>query len=499
MFSKVYSATLSGVEAVLVQVEIDIRGGLPGFVMVGSLSSRVQEAKERVRASLHNIGISLPAKKITVNMSPADVHKEGSRFDLPIAVAVMAASELIPVSATENIMICGELSLNGLVRPVNGVLAMVGEAKEKGICKCMVPAENAREAGLVEGMEIIGASDINDAVNYFKDGIIPKISPSDEIYNKDYSIDFSDIRGQENAKRAAVIAAAGFHNMLMSGPPGSGKTMVARRIPTIMPPLTKAESLEVDRIYSIAGVPHVHGQRPFRMTHHTITLHALIGGGRIPTPGELSLAHRGVLFLDELPEYERQTLETLRQPLEDHEIVISRVNGIYRFPANLLLVAAMNPCPCGYYPDMKRCTCTLGEVKRYNEKISGPLLDRMDINIELSRMSYEDVTHEKKGGSDSEKMRDMVSATCERQRKRFGEEEIYSNSGIPVNKIDQYCRMERGARTLIKAAFDKMNLSARGYHRILKVSRTIADIEGSELIKEEHIEEALLLRNMERT
>ncbi|MGI6020808.1 MAG: YifB family Mg chelatase-like AAA ATPase [Lachnospiraceae bacterium] len=522
MFSKVLSAAIIGVEAIPVQVEADVSNGLPGFVMVGYLSTQVREAQDRIRASFRNAGISVPPKKITINLSPADVRKEGSRFDIPIAAAVLAACGLIPERSTEGVVMVGELSLNGRVNRVNGILATVMRAKQTGASACVVPMDNYCEATLIDGITIVGINSMNDLVNFLRFGEIPSSdsicdkkgggffagSFENDDNNSGNSPDFSNVKGQEFAKRAAVIAAAGYHNMLMTGPPGSGKSMIASRIPTILPGLSRDECLEITQIYSVAGKLKKENpiitERPFRAPHHTITGKALTGGGIIPVPGEVTLAHRGVLFLDEIPEFGRNAIEVLRVPLEEKKVTVTRMAGACEFPANFLLIAARNPCPCGYYPDMNRCKCTSQEIMRYQNRISHPVLDRIDIHVRVEGMKYDDISNtydensEKNGARmSSNQMRATVSRAYSVQKKRFegSANNIHFNSEIPSSLIGEYCPLSDSAEKVLREAFEKMKLSARSYHRIIKVARTIADIEASFFIEEEHVMEALMYRN----
>lgn len=504
MFNRVLSAAIVGIDVIPVQVEVDVSDGLPQFTMVGSLTGQVREAEDRVRTSLRNIGIALPPKKITVNLAPADVLKNGSGFDLPIALGILAGEQKIPADSLNSLMAIGELSLNGDINPVSGILPSALQARKLGIHTMLVPAGNESEARVVTDLDIIGFRCINEVLEFLRHGTLPKTeevkSESPELNR--YDLDFSDIRGQENVKRAATVAAAGFHNLLMIGPPGAGKTMIARRIPTIMPPLTQDESLEISQIYSVAGLLNPEqpflGTRPFRSPHHTMTAQALAGGGRIPRPGELTLAHRGILFLDEMPEFKKGSLEILRQPLEDREIVIARAAGTFKFPAAFLLLAAMNPCPCGHFPDMNRCTCKPNEIAAYIHRISRPLLDRIDLCVECPAVTYEELTGRHEKGRTSAEIREEVCAAHLRQKNRFGGQAVHFNSEIPADKLETYCPMDSEASRLMRQAFEQMHLSARGYHRIIRVARTIADLAGEDIIRTPHVSEAICYRTIDR-
>ena len=501
MFAAVLSAVILGMEVHPVQVEADVSDGLPSFTMVGFPSAQVKEAQDRVRTAFKNNEIALPPKRITVNFAPADIKKEGAGFDVPVAAAVLAASGILEPEVLKGVMFAGELSLNGEIHAIPGILPIVIRAREEKCRLCIVPWGNMREACLVPDMKIIGVKNLKELIIFLKaPGKYRQPCIRQETEQLGQELDFSEIRGQESLRRAVEISVSGFHNLLMIGPPGAGKTMVARRIPGIMPPLTFDESLELTKIYSIAGLlsptdPLVR-QRPFRSPHHSSPAPALAGGGRNPRPGEITLAHRGVLFLDEMPEFSRRTLEILRQPLEDRVIRISRVYGTYTFPADFILCAAMNPCPCGYYPDMNRCRCTSGQVSRYLNKISQPLLDRLDLCAEAEPVSFSSLNGRQ--GEASDRIRKRVEKVHEIQRNRYQKENIQFNGELKGNMIEAYCRTDAQGKALLEAAFDRMDFSARAYHRILKVSRTIADMEGSELIKKDHIGEALSYRAFDK-
>lgn len=508
-FNTVLSAAIEGIKAEFVRVEADVSNGLPVFHMVGYLSSEVKEAGERVRTAIKNSGYEYPAKRTVINLSPATLRKRGASFDLPIAVSILASLGQIPAERMEKCLIIGELSLNGRVRKVPGILPVVMEAMEHGITRCIIPMENAAEGALVKGMQIVGVESLQGAVDFLRKGVQvqcadPGRSSGGEriLSGTDGNIpDFSELRGQENVKRAAEIAVSGGHNLLMIGPPGSGKSMTAKCIAGILPPLDMKESMEITKIYSVLGLlkdesPLIR-TRPFREVHHTATRAALIGGGVIPRPGEISLAHKGVLFLDELPEFRKNVLEVLRQPLEERSIRISRTYGNYAFPADFMLVAAMNPCPCGSYPDPEKCTCTPAQIQMYLSRISQPFLDRIDLCVEAPKIRYKDLTETRRVEC-SEEIRKRVCTAREIQKERYQGTDITTNSGLGHEELNRYCWLGTAESRLMEQAFIKMDLSVRGYYRIIKTARTIADLDGSEQILEKHLHEALGYRMIDR-